>query len=140
MNIDDPKLTAFALEELDEPEKSAIAREIAQSPDAQRMVDETRQVARALKNEFAMDLEAGLTRYAGRTPQRGLPASLSDIQDDRWFWSIGRPLAIAAVLAIFAIIAGVAFWTRRPPSQLADRVNLPPPRLSDIEAEFLPMQ
>jgi len=38
MSPDDPKLTAFALDELDEPEKSAIARALANSPEAQRFV------------------------------------------------------------------------------------------------------
>ena len=53
MNIDDPKLTAFALDELEEPEKSTIARAVAESPEAQRVVEETRELSRALKNEFA---------------------------------------------------------------------------------------
>jgi hypothetical protein len=97
MNIDDPKLTAFALDELGEPERSAIAREIAQSPEAQRVVDETHELARVLKNEFAAKLneEAKLSR------------SLSDIRDDPWFWSIGRPLAIAAAIAVFAIFGAI---------------------------------
>ena len=87
MNIDDPKLTAFALDELDEPERSTIAREVAQSPEAQRVIDETRDLARALKNEFAAELN--------NEPKP--PLSLSDIQDDPWFWGIGRPLAIAGL-------------------------------------------
>src|SRR2546427_11240955 len=103
MNIDDPKLTAFALDELDDPEKSAIARNVAESPEAQHAVDETRELARALKNEFAAELEVGLARCADRTPQRGVPTSnLSDIRDDPWFWGIGRPLALAAALALAA--------------------------------------
>src|SRR5437763_2851196 len=138
MNTDDPKLTAFALDELDEPERSAVASEVAQSPDAQRVVDETRDLARALKTEFAAELEVGLARCADRTPQRGVPTNLSDIHDDPWFWSIGRPLAIAAVLAIFGIIAGVAFWPRQQPSQFAGPVNLPPARPSDVQAEVTP--
>jgi Ca-activated chloride channel homolog len=118
MNIDDPKLTAFALDELDEPEKSAIAREIAESPEAQHAVDETREMAQLLKNEFAAELNLGATALSDsrngsiqaarydkrRTEER---RSLSDIRDDPWFWGVGRPLAIAAVLAIFALIAGV---------------------------------
>src|SRR2546425_332805 len=32
MNIDDPKLTAFALDELDEPERSTFARAVARPP------------------------------------------------------------------------------------------------------------
>jgi len=57
INLDDPKLTAFALGELDEPERSTIAREIAESPEAQRVVDETRELAGMLKKEFAMELQ-----------------------------------------------------------------------------------
>ena len=99
MNIDDPKLTAFALDEIEEPEKSTIARAVAESPEAQRVVEETRELSRALKNEFA----AEMANERPRPPSR----SLSDIHDDPWFWSIGRPLAIAAVIAIFAIVSGV---------------------------------
>src|ERR1700730_807404 len=103
MNTDDPKLTAFALNELDEPERSTIAQEVAQSPEAQRVVDETRELARALKNEFAAELNE----------KAKPPLSLSDIRDDPWFWGVGRPLAIAAVLAIFGVVAGVLFWPRQ---------------------------
>ena len=103
MNLDDPKLTAFALGELDEPERSTIARVVADSPEAQRFVDETRGLASALKNEFAAELE--------REPAAPMPANLIDIRDDPWFWSIGRPLAIAAVIALFAVIAGVAIFS-----------------------------
>src|SRR5438128_3741576 len=110
MNIDDPRLTAFALDELDEPEKSTIAREVAESPEAQRMIDETRQLARALKNEFA----AELNKETRPSP------NLNDIRDDPWFWGIGRPLAIAAVLALFAMIAGVTIVSVK--NRYAERV------------------
>src|ERR1044071_6080777 len=98
MNIHDPKLTAFALDELDEPGRSTIAREVAESPEAQRVVDETREIARVLKSEFASEMA---NEKPVPTPAR---RNLSDIRDDPWFWGIGRPLAIAAVLAIVAII------------------------------------
>jgi Ca-activated chloride channel homolog len=125
MNTDDPKLTAFALDELDEPEKSTIARAVAESPEAQRVVDETRELARALKNEFAAELN-----------EKAKPRlNLSDIRDDPWFWGIGRPLAIAAVLAIFAIIAGVAFWPRESPHQVAGIVKLPEATPAEVYAE-----
>ena len=52
MNLDDPKLTAYALGELDEPERSTIARAIAESAEAQRFVDEMRELSAALKNEL----------------------------------------------------------------------------------------
>src|SRR5438105_12293037 len=101
MNTDDPKLTAFALDELDEPERSTIAREVAESPEAQRVVEETRELAGTLKSEFAAELNE-------KTKPR---LNLSDIQDDPWFWSIGRPLAIAAVVAIFAVLSALLIGT-----------------------------
>ncbi len=128
MNIDDPKLTALVLDELDEPERSIIAREIAESPEARRAVDETREMARLLKSEFA----AELNERTKPTP------NLSDIRDDAWFWSIGRPLAVAAVLAIFGIIAGVAFWPRQSTTQFAGPVYLPPAQSNDVQAEVTP--
>lgn len=98
MNLDDPKLTAFALDELDEPEKSTIARVVADSPEAQRFVEETRELARALRSEYAVGLDK-------ETP---VPANLIDIHDDPWFWSVARPLAIAAMISIFAILGAIA--------------------------------
>ena len=130
MNIDDPKLTAFALDELEEPEKSTIAREVAQSPEAQRLVDETRELARALKNEFAAELNE----------KAKPPLSLSDIRDDPWFWGIGRPLALAALLAIFAVIAGAVFLPLRKgePVVFNGKVGLPPATSTDVQAEVTP--
>jgi hypothetical protein len=109
MNTDDPKLTAFALDELDERERSTIARKVAESPEAQRLVDETRELMRALKNEFAAELKH-------ETPPS---RNLIDICDDPWFWSRAQPLAIAAGIAIFAILSAVAIGTYK------SRYNLP---------------
>jgi len=105
MNIDDPKLTAFALDELDEPERSTIARKVAESPEAQRVVEETLERARALKNEFAAELNK----------ESRSSRNLSDIRDDPWFWLRARPLAIAAGIAIFAIVGAIVTttYTRR---------------------------
>jgi Ca-activated chloride channel family protein len=100
MNIDDPKLTAYALDELDEPEKSTMARAVAESPEAQQFVSETREMAGLLKSEFAADLQ-----------QAHVPSNLIDIHDDPWFWGIARPLSIAAALAVFAVIGALALGT-----------------------------
>jgi Ca-activated chloride channel family protein len=149
MNLDDPKLTAFALDELDEPERSQIARAITKSPEAQRFVDETKEMARALKREFAAEL-----KMEGRAPASPIleavsqssalqerSSNLSDIRDDPWFWSIGRPLAIAAVIAILAVIAGLQLLPRRTDSAfaVAERINLPPRTApGEIQAEVQP--
>jgi Ca-activated chloride channel homolog len=136
MNIDDPKLTAFALGELEEPEKSTIALAVAESPEAQRFVDETRELATALKNEFASELKT----------ERAEPANLIDVGDDPWFWSIARPLAIAAVLALLAVVSGVAVFSLRYQSvrvAQADAIRLPAvqPKPAEVEGELqMPME
>lgn len=128
MNLDDPKLTAFALGELDEPEKSAIASAIADSPEARRAVDETRDLARALKNEFAAQLNE----------ERPVPANLIDIRDDPWVWSKGRPLAIAALLALFALIGALVFGPHKSDKAQPVTAVVPagPIELSDVEADM----
>src|SRR5437667_6467619 len=130
MNIDDPKLTAFALDELDEPEKSRIARAVTESPEAQRLVNETRELSAALKNEFASELKG-----------EKAPANVIDFRDDPWFWSIGRPLALAAVLALLALISSVAVFSFRRESvrfAQAEAIRLPSvqPTLPDVEGEI----
>src|SRR5947199_7085921 len=128
MNIDDPKLTAFALGELEEPERSTMARAVAESPGAQRFVEETRELAEALKKEFASELKTETSE----------PANLIDIRDDPWFWSIGRPLAIAAVLALLAIVSGVAVFSSRHERvrvAQADALRLPPVPQQPAEVE-----
>src|SRR2546429_9341271 len=106
MNIDDPKLTAYALDDLDEAERAAIAHEVARSPQAQREVQETQTVARLLRAEFAAELEH---RQDADGTTKPLSANLSDIRDDPWFWSIARPLAIAAGFAVFFVFGASLF-------------------------------
>ncbi len=57
MNFDYPKLTAYALDELDEAERSIIDRAIAESPEAHRFIADTQMLARVLKSEFGRELE-----------------------------------------------------------------------------------
>src|SRR6266480_5811576 len=98
MNVDDPKLTAYALDELDEPERSAIARETADSPDLQRFVTETQNLARTLRSQYRVELQREL--IAG--------GKLTAIHGDA-FWSKVGPLAIAALLAVLAVVGAVVF-------------------------------
>ncbi|HJW37602.1 MAG TPA: von Willebrand factor type A domain-containing protein [Candidatus Udaeobacter sp.] len=135
MNIDDPKLTAFALGELDEPERSAVARAVAESAEAQRFVAEIRELARTLRSEYETEL--------GRETPVRMPVSsnLIDIRGDPWFWSIARPLAIAAVLALLAVVSGVAvFSLRRENVRVAQGVGIGPlavrPKPADVQAQF----
>jgi hypothetical protein len=98
MNIDDPKLTAYALDELDELERSAIARATADSPEVQRFVADTQDLAHALRSQYRLELQRGLLA----------PAKLTNIQGDP-FWSKAGPLAIAALIAVLAVVGAVMF-------------------------------
>jgi len=128
MNLDDPKLTAFALDELYEPERSTIAREVFDSPEAQRAVEETRELAQLLQSEYA----------AEREEEPATPSNLIDIRDDPWFWTRARPLAVAAAIAICAVIVGLAVFPF-PHAEFnmagSNRVNLPAAEPSDVPAE-----
>ena len=137
MNIDDSKLTAYALDELDEAERAAIAQEVAASPEAHREIQETQMMARLLRAEFAAELEHRQDVDATSKP---LSANLSDIHDDPWFWSIARPLAIAAVIAVFAVIGLAIFGGYKlHQNEIAQAsrhpTNLPLAAPSDAEAE-----
>ena len=106
MNIDDPKLTAFALDELSDQEEAHIGAKLNESPEAQRTVADTQELVQMLKSEYLAELH----KYVRA------PANLIDIRDDPWFWLIARPLALAAVLTVSAVIAILAItWKREIP-------------------------
>src|ERR1043166_1107671 len=125
MSLNDPKLTAYALDELDEPEKSIIAQDVQESPEAQRFVAETREMARALRDEFS----------AGPSKETLVATNLIDIREEPLFWSRARPLAIAAAVAIVAVIGTIVvgnFKSRR------DFSAASPERTTEIQAEETP--
>jgi anti-sigma factor RsiW len=133
MNPDDPKLTAYALDELDKIERQAIARTVSTSPEAQREIQETQIMARLLRTEFGAELE-----HPADAATKPLSTNLSDIRDDPWFWTRARPIAIAAVLAVFAVI-GLAFFGsyqfRQHEIAQAGRRDTELPKSSTIDAE-----
>jgi hypothetical protein len=139
MNIDDPKLTAYALDELDEAERAAILEEVATSPEVQREVQETQTMARLLRKEFAAEAEQLRYRENTDATKAPLSANLSDIRDDPWFWTRARPLAIAAVFAVFAVIGLAIFGSNKlrekEIAQADQRSTTIPPRSRAVEAE-----
>ena len=133
MNVDDPKLTAYALDELDESERSAIARATADSPEMQRFVADTQDLARALRSQYRLELQRGLIA----------PGKLTAMQGDG-FWSKAGPLAIAALIAVLAAVGAVVFSSNDSRISPASRSNLPsqlagdraqPNQFAPIEAE-----
>ena len=133
MNVDDPKLTAYALDELDEPERLAIARATADSPEVQRFVAETQELARVLRSQYQLELQRGW----------GAPGKLTAIQGDA-FWSRTGPLAIAALIAVLAVVGAVMFSNYESHISPISRSNLPrhlagnrvqPNQFAPVEAE-----
>jgi hypothetical protein len=125
MNPDDPKLTAFALDELDEPERSTVARQVQASPEAQRFIAETREMAQALRNEFSTALGT----------EGPVATNLIDIHDEPWFWSRARPLAMAAAVATIAVIGAIVLGNFR---SRHDFSMASPGRTPEIQAEEPP--
>ena len=133
MNVDDPKLTAYALDELDEPQRSATGRAIADSPEAQRFVANTQELARALRSQYGLELQRGFVARGKLTAIQGDP-----------FWSKAGPLAIAALLAILAVVGAVAFSSKESRVSSPSSSNLPhhlawdraqPDQFPPVEAE-----
>ena len=61
MNIDDPKLTAYALGELRTGERREIERELARSAELRAAVEEIRAAATMLRQEFACETSVRTT-------------------------------------------------------------------------------
>ena len=129
MNADDPKLTAYALDELDEAERQAVTREASASTEAQREIQQIQTIARLLRAEFGAELQHRQDADVAPPP---LSANLNDIRDDPWLWTIARPLAIAATLALLAIVGAIALGTHTSRSNTAASS---PPRTNALELE-----
>jgi Domain of unknown function (DUF3520)/von Willebrand factor len=104
INLDDPKLTAYALGELSSIERTAMEKAMAGSPEAQAYVEEIRELAGSLRAEFADEAAATARR----------PFNILPLPSPRSFWSDARwmSLALAAMLAIAAVVAAVALSAR----------------------------
>jgi Uncharacterized protein YfbK, C-terminal/von Willebrand factor len=131
MNVDDPKLTAYALDELDEPERSAIARATADSPEGQRFVAETQELARALRSQYRFELQRELIA----------PGKLTAIQEDD-FWSKAGPLAIAALIAVLAVVGAVVFSSNESRISALSTSDLPRPLVGNraLPNQFAPVE
>ncbi len=101
INLDDPKLTAYALDELPKDEKAEMENAVAASPEAQAFVTDLREIAGALKSEYEAERAAHPVRHTNIIP-------LAEKDDP---WSMSRRLALAAAIAFFAVIGALAVGT-----------------------------
>jgi Ca-activated chloride channel family protein len=113
VNLDDPNLTAFALGELSADDHAKMAEAIADSPEAQSYVAETQQFARLLRAEY----EADRQQPAQRSP---FIVRMEEERRASWRYQWG---SLAAALAIFAVIAAVAFTAIQRSGTLSKRLT-----------------
>ena len=120
IDVDDPRLTAYALGEVeDESERAGIEALVSQSEDARRLVEEIRKAASLLRKELAAEPSVGLTevhreRIDGSLEKRGRTGPLL-------FWT--------AAAAVVLLGLSVGWWLRLSPMP---EVSAPdPPVVSD---------
>ncbi len=101
IHLDDPKLTAYALDELAGAEKEEMENAVAASPAAQEFVRELRLLSGNLRAEYAAEREAHPVVHTNIVP-------LSQEDDP---WSMSRRLALAAAIALLAVLGVVAIGT-----------------------------
>ncbi len=108
--LDETKVTAYALGELDDAERAAVASLVAATEEARRRVDEIKATAAALREAFAiapscsltpeqrLAIEAAAGRQAAATalPKRGFPGSL-------WLPATVAAAAVAAIVVVISI-------------------------------------
>jgi len=124
VNLDDPNLTAFALGELSADDHAKMAEAVAGSPEAQSYVAETQQFARLLRAEY----EADRQQPAPRSP---FIVRMEEERRASWRYQWG---SLAAALAIFAVIAAVAFTAIQRSGTLSKRITDNPTAASPKES------
>ncbi|WZP00498.1 von Willebrand factor type A domain-containing protein [Isosphaeraceae bacterium EP7] len=110
LDADDPRLTAYALGELDDPAETAeIQAALAQSADLRQFVDEIRATGDLLAGHLKAEPVPGLiVAYRGDLEELFAPSTNGS---RRWWTSPAFRLAAAASLLVG--LAGVASWTTR---------------------------
>ena len=106
-DADDPRLTAFALGELDPDEAAPIERALSESPSLQREIDQIRAMAGSLRAQLSVEASPRLTPAQRETiaqePKSVLNSPLIFRRTSRWI-AAGAALAACVALAITAAI------------------------------------
>ena len=109
---DDPRLTAYALGELEPADHAEIEGLLSESDEALRHVEEIRQTARWLSDEFRKEREALPDPVAGQPPahRRRHQEAAPRARRPSWWRRHYRLLATAATVVLGGTI-GLATWT-----------------------------
>ncbi len=114
---DDPRLTAYALGEANDPDQQAVETILAASAEARAEVEQTRAFARTLAAEYARENEL----YRPSLPDAGSPSNIIAFGSARGrLWQRTTALALKAAAVLMAASSLVYLTVRRPhPPQTA---------------------
>jgi len=129
-NLDDPKLTAYALDELSGAEKEEMETAIAASPDAQEFVRELRLLTGNLRAEYAAERELHPIAHENIVP-------LAEKDEP---WSLSRRLALAAGIALCACLGAVAIGTLKRSTLVGESNLANAPRVSSAQVVQTPVE
>src|SRR5271165_7657376 len=99
LDFSDPRLTAYALDELDATERAEVEAELAGDPERRRLVEEIRATARLLTEHFQNEPRPKLTPEQRETIEARLRTATKPQR--RWYhvsW-----VKVAASLSLLAI-------------------------------------
>lgn len=131
IDIDDPRLTAYALGELDESEKKEVERLLASQPEAQKTVEEIRAMASWL-TERLHEEQAAETAYLKTTIPIGEPAKPTT---PRPWWTSRSFLSSIAALFLISFVGLYALQRRQPRDDEAWALKSAPAELAQAPAD-----
>src|SRR5262249_26993092 len=133
----DPRLTAYALGELDGSERAEIEAHLAGSAEAARFVDEIRETARLLTEQLRLEPSPGLAAAQREVIEINLRTQPTARRFPRWI-----PLALAAILVAGAT---TAFWVANQAEQaqrelaMADAATAQVAARAGVDAKIVPV-
>jgi Ca-activated chloride channel homolog len=132
INLDDPRLTAYALGELDEAARAGVEQMLAETPEARQAVEEIRQMADLMTRRLQEDPQSVSLTAAQRTAIDSSLEAHEHIQvvspprsHDEERWPSWRQLVLyggLAVAACFALLLSVAEFRPRAREAVGPRV------------------
>ena len=155
IHADDPRITAFALGEMDEDERADMERDLQQCPESLQLVEQIQAMAGLLKEELRQEPDTGLSEAQRQAVKQRLEARKQPKQRPWILRPVGASIALAATLVV-VIGGGLLLIIQSSPmspyaySVLGDpvssswfsssggeaRPSTPPPRISEEPLEI----
>ncbi len=105
--IDDPKWTTYALDELPGSERAELDTELRAFPDVRRFIEETREAAALIREAFALE---PVTMLSARQRQ-----AIEERARSAWPRPLRKRWGLLAIAAAAFIALAVPFWKHRSP-------------------------